>query len=589
MKNIFSYLQASLILNCFTLLAVVLSILSCDKKKQIYIKNTDNTTAIYKMVKKGDSLNHVSEYDSAIFYFNKAQLLCNPKIDYANQYVYSLSQIGFILQRSGDYYGSENILTKTLPYLKYTSKPRLSQIVYNITANNYYNTYDNDNALLYHKKALKIAISQFRKAQIKCDIAFIYMQQKKYLEAINLLEPLAKKKTEDKTDAVNSEIQYSAVLYNLGLCYLRLGNHEKQALDNLTKSLEITLKTNDNFELIGCYHALYLYYKKYNNPELKKYHAMNGYISACKANSISNQINSLGEVIEAEDGENLKKYVKIYLKLTDSIHDAHKRTKNQSSTIKFLFKKDKEENLELKTQKAENDLQLQRQKNRSYISYVIISLSVLILLFLIFHITSKSKREKDDAIFKSEMRISNKLHNELNSDVFQTLLFAEDNDLEDKENKEKLLDKLNNIYLKTRNISRENSKIPIDYRYVSALKEMISEYKTEDVNILLNGFDTIAWDAINKNKKIILYRVLQELLFNMKKFNSSSLVSIIVKTTHKNLAVSYTDNSNEITSKNIILEKRLQNVENRIKTIKGTINFDKSLERGFKLSFTFPI
>ncbi|NWL03424.1 hypothetical protein DM790_21575 [Flavobacterium collinsii] len=39
----------------------------------------------------------------------------------------------------------------------------------------------------------------------------------------------------------------------------------------------------------------------------------------------------------------------------------------------------------------------------------------------------------------------------------------------------------------------------------------------------------------------------------------------------------------------LILEKRLQNVENRIKTTKGTINFDKSLQRVFKLSFTFPI
>lgn len=31
----------------------------------------------------------------------------------------------------------------------------------------------------------------------------------------------------------------------------------------------------------------------------------------------------------------------------------------------------------------------------------------------------------------------------------------------------------------------------------------------------------------------------------------------------------------------LILEKRLQNVENRNKTIKGTINFDKSLQGDF--------
>ena len=593
MKNIFYFLQkqnvSTFLVNCFTLLVIVFFVQSCDKKKQIRSKKTDNTTAIYKLVKKGDSLQEISEYDSAIFYYNKSQLLCEPKKDYANQYVYSLSQIGVILQRMGDYYGSEFILTKTLPYLNLTSRPRFNQIVYTATADNYFNTYDFDNALVYQKKSLKIAISQFRKAQITRDIAFIYLQQKKYLQAISLLEPLAKKKVEDKTDSLNTDIEHAAVLYELGLCYLRLGNHKELAFKNLNESLKMSLKGDNPFDLIGCYHALYLYHKKYNNPEIKKLYALKGYTAACKANSAVYQVNALSQMIEAEDGKNLKKYVQTYFKLTDSIKEARKTIKNQSSNLMFHFKKDREENLELKTQRAENELQLTRQKNRSYISYVIISLSVLILVFLTFHITSKGKTEKEDAIFKSEMRISDKLHNELNTDIYQTLLFAEEYDLENKENKEKLLDKLSNIYSKTRNISRENSKIHIDYRYVSALKEMISEYKTPDVNIILNGFDAVSWDKIEKNKKIILYRILQELLFNMKKFNSSSLVSIIIKSTNKNLAVSYTENSNEVTSKNIILEKRLQNVENRIKTINGNINFDQSLERGFKLSFTFPI
>lgn len=41
----------------------------------------------------------------------------------------------------------------------------------------------------------------------------------------------------------------------------------------------------------------------------------------------------------------------------------------------------------------------------------------------------------------------------------------------------------------------------------------------------------------------------------MKKSNSSSLVSIITKEIDKNLVIYYTDNSNEITSENSILEK----------------------------------
>lgn len=588
MRNTFHYFHKT-VTNSFLLLAIILLAQSCNKKKQVYHKKTDNTAEIYRLAKKGDSLHLALQDDSAVFYFNKAQLLCNPKRDYANQYVYILAQIGYIYQRTGDYYNSEKILTKAFPYLKYTSRPRFSQLIYTYTANNYYNNYDYDNALLYHKKALKIAISQFRKAQIRCDIGFIYMSQKKYLKAINILEPLAKKKVIDQTSAVNTELQYAAVLYNLGLSYLYLGNHQELALENLNKSLEITLKTKDNFELIGNYHALYMYYKKYPNPKLKKYHAMKGYISARKANSITYQINCLAKIIEAEDGKNLKKYMALYIKLTDSVNNAKRMIKNQSSAIKFHFKKDKDENLELKTQRAENELELARQKNRSYILYVIISLSLFSLLFLFFHITSKGKRERNDAAFKSELRISQKLDNELNTEVFQLYNGIQHSDLEDPKIKENLLNRLDHIYAKTRKISKENSVVLTDENYTTGLKEMISGYTSSDLNIIINGLNAFSWSKIDRIKKINVFRIIQELFEEIKGYGNASLVSISFKKNAKNIQIIYIDNSTEINDNSANLKKRLQNVENRIKTIKGTINFESNPENGFKVSFTFPI
>ncbi|MET3027512.1 hypothetical protein ABXT06_12585 [Flavobacterium sp. UW10123] len=456
-------------------------------------------------------------------------------------------------------------------------------------AYNYFYTYNNEKALYYHRKALKKAISTFRKARILSEIAFIYIQQKKYQEAKDILEPISKCKIADKITPSNTNIVRSAIMYNLALSYIGLGNHKEQALKCLNESLELTIPYNNDFELIANYFGFYQYYSKYYNPELKKLYAEKSYYAAKRAKSAGNEIDRLADLIEADKAENSKKYWKIYARKNDSLYLSRKTAKNQFADVIYDSKKDKDENFELKNQKAEKELQLQRQKNRSYISYVVISLSLFIILFLIFYITTKGKREKSDIILKSEMRISQKLHNELNSNIYETLLFVHNNNVENKDDKEKLLNSLNNIYSKTRNISRENSKIPIDDRFVSVLREMISEYKTQDVNIILNGLDSISWNKIDKNKKIILYRILQELLFNMKKSNSSSLVSIVTKEIHKNLVIYYTDNSSEITSENNILEKRLQNVENRIKTIKGTLNFDTSLQSGFKISFKFPI
>jgi len=569
----------------FFLVTLLFLIASCEKKKEVYSKNTQNTAEIYQWVKKGERLSNSFQEDSAVFCFNKALSLCVPKKDYANQYVYILRQKGYIYNRIEDYYTSESIVSKALPYIKYTSRPRFSQMIYKLIADNYYGMYDYENALIYHQKALETAISQFRKAQIKCDIAFIYLQQKKYSKAINLLEELAKKKTEDKTDSLNTEYQHAFVLYDLGLCYLRT-DKPKEALDNLTKSLNINLKANDESFVVGNYHSLYLYYKKYNNPKLKKFYAQKGYFSASKSKSY--ELNALAELIEAEEGKNLKKYINLYIKLTDSITISKRKAKNQFATKIYDSQKDKEENLQLKKEKAENELQLARQKNRSKILYIIIFVSLFSLLFLIFHIRLKGKREKNEIVFKSEIRISNKLQEELSKNVYQTFLFAKNNDLENADNKEKFISSLNDIYSKTRNISKENSKISTNEKYLSSLKEMISEYKTRDVNILLNGLDNVSWNTINKNKKIVLFRILQELFLNMKTHNTASLVSISVKSQHKNLDLVYIDNGNGIKNNSRFFKKGLQNIENRIKSVNGQIDIH-SLDNSFKVFIKLPI
>ncbi|UWY28358.1 hypothetical protein N4T20_00185 [Flavobacterium sp. TR2] len=593
-KNLLRFFQKKIILFCLLIICVILAALffvqfSETKKQQKKLPKIDLSIKIKKTLEKAHVFFDAGKYDSAYFYFNKTQLLCDPKEDYADEYVGSLNYMVEILQRYGNFYEAETNLIKAFPYLEKTSSKKYAINAYTFMAFNYFYTYNNEKALYYHRKALKTAISTFRKARILSEIAFVYVQQKKFQEAKDILEPISKYKIVDKVTPSNTNIVRSGMLYNLALAYIGLGNHKEQALKCLDESLELTIPYNNDFELIANYFGYYLYYSKYYNPELKKFYAEQSYHAAKRAKSAGNEIDRLADLLEMDKAENAKKYWKIYTRKNDSLYLSRKTAKNQFADVIYDSKKDKEENFELKNQKAERELQLQRQKNRSYISYVVISLSLFIILFLIFYITTKGKREKNDIMLKSEMRISQKLHSELNSNIYETLLFIQDYNLEDKCNKEKLLNSLNSIYSKTRNISRENSKVLTDDRYVGALKEMISEYKTQNVNIILNGFDSIPWNKIDKNKKIILYRILQELLFHMKKSNSSSLVSIITKEIDKNLVIYYTDNSNEITSENSILEKRLQNVENRIETIKGTINFDANSESGFKISFKLPI
>jgi signal transduction histidine kinase len=80
-------------------------------------------------------------------------------------------------------------------------------------------------------------------------------------------------------------------------------------------------------------------------------------------------------------------------------------------------------------------------------------------------------------------------------------------------------------------------------------------------------------------KKITLYRVLQELMTNMKKHSNATLVALTFNHAKKKITVEYSDNGVGCTIKKHV---GLQNAENRIKTIKGTIIFDSQTNQGFK-------
>ncbi|MFV8374138.1 hypothetical protein [Flavobacterium sp. LB1P62] len=71
---------------------------------------------------------------------------------------------------------------------------------------------------------------------------------------------------------------------------------------------------------------------------------------------------------------------------------------------------------------------------------------------------------------------------------------------------------------------------------------MISGFNANAFNIFTNGIDTINWTTIDNHKKITVYRLLQELLVNMKKHSQCSIVKLTFKKNENKLQIDYTDN-----------------------------------------------
>jgi len=580
-KTVLKYILAILL---FLALGISLYLRNCTKN-ETRVKKKDNTVEIKRLLDKADVLFDNYRFENSYYYYNEAQLLCDLKTDYVD-YVYALTCMASVEQSLGDFTASESILTKTLPHLKKIKKPRFAANVYSQFGANYYYTYDYSNSLLYYTKALHLKTSYYRKIVALNSISLNYLKQKKYKLAESILIPLSKIKVIYKNDPLINDNEHARILDNLGLCYSEQGKPE--ALDYYKRSLVIKLRLKEYNGLIYNYLHLAEYFQKSDLP-LANIYAKKAYGFSIQLNDATNKLQSLKLLTKTSEGNDVKKYALKFLQLADSITTLKKKSKKQFARIKYYSKQDKSENLQLKDEKITNDLYLERQKKRNIILYIIIVFTTFLSLFLYLYLKLKGRKEKNEEILKSEMRISKKLHDELTNDLYHTRAFAQSKDLEQNDYKEQLLNNLEALYSKTRNISKENSVIPTNEVYHIALKEMISGFKTPKINILLNGLSEITWNQIDKNKKVILYRVLQELFFNMKKHSNATLVSISFKISNKNIVVGYTDNGVREKNNPIIFKNGLQNVESRIKTINGTIIFDHDSHNSFKLSFTFPL
>jgi hypothetical protein len=550
---------------------------ACEKKKQNNPPKKKDLTEINRLLAVGHKYYENEEFDSSYYYYSKAKYAAEIKKD-TSRIIQSLSWMAEIQRNEGDYSGSETTSIEAFPFIENSNKYLYGETnIYIGLGNNYLLTFDNDNAIYYFKKAINSKTDEDIKSGIITNICIAYTEKGDYEKAIQTLLSLILKRK------VISHETFACINDNLGHAYDKAAS--MKAFYYLNKGLKIREKLKDDWGIISSYYHLSEYYKK-SNLSLANNYALLAYKKATKANSVDSRLECLKLLIQNSGGNKSKEYSTLYLHINDSIYKVRLKAKNQFAKIRYDSTKEKNENLKLK---AQTILQQEQQHNKNLLLYfvvgVIITMSILVGNFLV----AKNKREKIKSAYNTEIRIAKKLHDELANDVFQTMSFAETQDLSTNDNKEILLNNLENIYSRTRNISKENSIIEAGPLFVSSLKDMMSGFNSNEVNVLINGIETINWTTLEGNKKITLYRVIQELLVNMKKHSQCNLAVLTFKKNENKVQIDYSDNGigadfNEKKSRN-----GLQNMENRILAIKGNITFDTKSNKGFKVTITFPI
>jgi signal transduction histidine kinase len=433
--------------------------------------------------------------------------------------------------------------------------------VYNQLGKIYRILKNTDQALDYYKKALSYEANSRDSITIINNIANIHRDQKLYDLAINEFSFVVEKRKQfDDREALLRALD--------NLNYTRSKIDDPEALNGLLNVLEERIKDKDTKGIFSSNrHIAYYYLDRNNKKEARKY-VEKTYELAKLLNSSSYLKEALSLMVALNDDPKILEYKK----LTDSLADEKLQQENKFAAIKFNIGEEKK-----RTQEAELLKEKERGLKRMYQAIAIFILLLLIASYFIYKV--KYKKGKIEQIYKTETRIAQKVHDEVANDVYHVMTKIQ----ADATSNNEVLDDLENIYSKTRDISKENSALEVHHNFETLLNDLLVSYKTDHINVITRNLNKIYWSKISDNKKTAIYRVLQELMTNMKKHSRADFVVLAFKQTYNKVEIEYNDNG---VGCEIKKQNGLQNVENRINTLAGKITFTSQNNHGFNVKIT---
>jgi len=554
---------------------IFLSLLSCKENKIITIDVKPSKQQAIDFRQKGIENFDKKNFNVSFYNFNKAKIAYETLKDSAN-IVFCLTKMASIQQINGDYYGSKETLTEALPYIK-------KRDIYTVSINTFFGIADKElslynDAIYYYKEAMKDCTDSITKQIPFSNIAVVKIQQKKYDEAITILESILNKVRDNQSTTLSK----ARIKDNLGYAYFKKGLNEK-GLSLMNEGLEMRNQDDDIYGSIESYIHLAEFYAKTDRKKSIE-NAKKGYEIATHFNSVDERLRALSLLITNDAGI---QYGQKYVTINDSITKVRNNFKNKFAKIKYDSKKEKDENQKLRLEKVENELSLQRANSQRIFFIIGITSLFLLLIYLRKRYENRNRIEKIKTAYDTETRIAKDIHDGLANDVFQVITYTQTQPLINENSKENLLQKLDDIYSRVRGISRENNDIDTGTNFPINLKEMLSTYNSPQTNVIINGVEKINWDSVEDLKKVAIQRVLHELMVNMKKHSKAPVASIKFYTDTHFLFIDYSDNGKGC-EKSQIIKNGLQNMENRILAIKGTITFETEPDKGFKVKITMP-
>lgn len=557
-------------------------------------KDTSHTAKSLSFI--GDYYENNSKIDSAFEYYSKAEKLYKKISDSVNIGRLTLYKAG-ILYDAGIYTESEIETAKALKILIKSDHERLIYEGYNLMALNVKELNDNKNSLKYFNMALnqldKMELNNYpknkifqSKASVYNNIGRVYEKTQNYQAAINLYN----KGLQTQNLKQDYPKLYAMLLNNLAYSKMKIGNYTN--VDNLFSealkirdSLQITAGIISSNVSIGEYYLQ----KKDTLKSLKFF--KEGFALAKKIKSSYDLKNTL-KLLSENDIQNKDYYSKLYIKISDSLQNIERTTRNKFARIAY------------ETEQVVEHNEILSKKNKYILISSVIGILFLSFLFIVYRLKIKNKellfiqeqQESNEKIYQLMMkqqqlnetvrndernRIAMELHDGIINRIFTTRFNLMQLQPEQVEKKEQLVNELVNAEAEIRKVSHDLQQNLFfkDNSFQEAITHLVETQQNEfhtEFGLSIDKY--IDWSLIKSESKIHIYRIIQEALHNVNKYSKAEKCFVFILKTGDKITIRISDNGIGFNPDKIKLGIGLKNMKQRTKSLNGTFKINSDNE-----------
>lgn len=521
--------------------------------------------------------------DSSFIYFDlaRAEFLRQNDLFGAGK---CLVNMALILIRTEDFHGGQELSLEAIDLFDENDEEQYHHIAtnYNNLGSASIRLHEFDYALKYFDQAISFAEDPAERFIYRNNKAKTLEELGRNEEAIVLYEALlieiASKEQIDSVTLARAQT-------NAAVTRWKTTSDRNTLVQDLHEALQIRLKKKDLRGLTSSYYHLSRIHQ-HESKDSSFFYAQAMYDGAIQINNAEDRLYALEQMIATGPLRRTRDYFNEYHRVRDSVRIARDQTKKQFAIIRYEVEKSKNEALRLVQENQRKDFQLKLQ----YLVIVIVFFLATAFIWMIVYGNRKKRQrqalEAENELQNYQLSTSQKIHDVVANGLYRVMSELENVPVVDREG---LLDKLENMYERSRDISYETTlKDEESVGFHEELLKMIRAFYQPDRKIILVGSDASLWTKVSTPIIDELRVILQELLVNMKKHSGATSAMFKFSIEGNLLVINYSDDGVGFLD-SWKKGKGLQNTENRIVRLQGHLTFVNKRGSGAALALSIPL